>query len=302
MSLYNQIAEKLSRQSLAANLKDGLNNATNPLKNTANKALGGGNLAQTATRMAQSMGANAVLNSVSNSMPLKAQNLLNTASGAVGDAMLGNFEDLGFRLIDSGLIDKYLTGQGGTKYNERFKNTPNPLLGGITPKKAFKIIQQTLSTKFAKKNLFLIEISSNLLGGNLNMPQVFNMFVTEVEYSPYLAYSEKLRIGGAVIDVAQGVEPVELRLTSLDDANGSIKKWFAAHHKAAYNRDGTVNPPLTYAVKIKIFHSTVTKNALSYQDLGLFRPANLDASLSRREGALQELQLTFSQIDTFLIP
>jgi len=113
---------------------------------------------------------------------------------------------------------------------------------------------------------------------------------------------ERLRVGGALIDVAQGVESVELRITTLDDVNGAIKKWFNIHHKTAYKLDGTVSPPLNYAIRIKIMHAGLSANSLNYQDLDLFRLVNLDASISRQDSNLQELNLTFTQLDTFLRP
>jgi len=86
--------------------------------------------------------------------------------------MQGNFDTAVFRILDSGLIDKYLKGQGGTKWQERFLTTKNPLLGGLTPALVKQLIEQTQNTKFAKKNLFLIEITSNLAVGSFNLPNI----------------------------------------------------------------------------------------------------------------------------------
>ena len=62
--------------------------------------------------------------------------------------------------------------------------------------------------------------------------------------------------------------------------------------------------PAQYAIKIRVVHSFVTtgSNRGGYEDIGLFRPSSLDVSLSRREDGLQEMQMTFSQLDTFMRP
>jgi hypothetical protein len=136
------------------------------------------------------------------------------------------------------------------------------------------------------------------------MSQRFNLFATEVEYEPFIVAGEKRRVGGAVIDAVQGAEHVELRLTTIDDQQGTLKRWFAAHHGAAAARDGTVGVPDSYAITIKVVHAFITRgsNRGGYEDVGMFRPANMAVSLSRREDGLEEVQMSFSQLDTFMRP
>ena len=96
----------------------------------------------------------------------------------------------------------------------------------------------------------------------------------------------------------------ELRLTTIDDQQGTLKRWFAAHHGAAAPRDGTVGVPDSYAITIKVVHAFITRgsNRGGYEDIGMFRPANMALSLSRREDGLEEVQMSFSQLDTFMRP
>lgn len=193
-----------------------------------------------------------------------------------------------------------------SKSNTDFWGTPTPMMGGLTPQEARRILKQVLGENRAKKSLFLLEITSSLQGGQLNMPERFNLFATDVEYSPFIIEGEKIKVGGTSIDAVSGNEAVELSITTLDDEQGSLKKWFAAHHLAAASRDGTVSEPGKYAIKVRIVHAACTDELASklsgYESLGLFRTANLAVSLSRREDALEELQMTFSQLDTFMRP
>lgn len=190
---------------------------------------------------------------------------------------------------------------GGTP--EEFWTTATPCMGGITPKEARQIVEDAKGYDRAKKNLWMVEVSSKLNSGEVNIPSVFNMFATELSYSSMLT-GEATKIGGANYDIVQGVEPVELSLTTYDDRDGTIKKWFCAHHSAAVSRDGTVSEPDSYAIKIRVLHGFIKRpdTGTPFETVGLFRPTNMELNLSRSEDGLEEIQLTFTQLDTFMVP
>lgn len=191
---------------------------------------------------------------------------------------------------------------GGTP--ESFWTTENPLMGGITPREAKQIYEEAIGQDRAWKNLWLIEVSSNLNDGQQNIPTLFNMFATELSYSPFIVTGDAIKVGGANYDQVRGHEPSELTMTTYDDAEGSIKRWFAAHHHAATGRNGTVSEPGKYAIRIRIVHNAITEQKAEgrFESVGLFRPVNLEISLSRSESGLEELQMTFAQLDTFMRP
>lgn len=302
MSLYNNIAESLSSNGLFGSLKSGLNSTLGGIAGAASNALGGSKIAQTVTKMGQSMASNAAMNLVNKYVPIQAQRMINVGSGAVGDLLQGNWDAAGMRLLDSGLLNNLLpSGIGGLASQTMYWGAPTPLLGGISPTEAYNIYQEARGQKLAKKNLWLIEVSSRLKG---DMSQRFNLFATEVEYEPFTITGEKRRVGGAVIDAVQGGEPVEMRLTTIDDQEGTIKRWFAAHYGAVAAQDGTIGVPDSYAITIKVVHAFITRASMrgGYEDIGMFRPANMAVSLSRREDGLEEVQMTFSQLDTFMRP
>jgi hypothetical protein len=305
MSLYNNIAESLSGNGLLGSIRSGIGASLNGLASSATQALGGGKLASTVVGMGQSMAVNAGMNAVNKYVPIQAQRALNVGAGAVGDLMKGDWDGAGLRVLGSGLLNELLPGFGGGAASQAaFLGTPTPLLGGISPAEAKSIYAQVRGERRAKKNLWLLEVTSRLAGGALNMPDRFNLFATEVEYAPYIIAGDKTRVGGAVVDCAQGSEPVDMRLTTMDDESGSLKRWFEAHHAAVAARDGTLGVPDEYAIRIRVVHSFITpgSNRGGYESVGLFRPVNLDLSLSRREDGLQELQMSFSQLDTFMRP
>lgn len=301
MSLYNNASHSLSRGGLTGSVIGGASSITNSIGRQAAAMMGGGELAQAIGSIGAAMGRNVVINEVNKHVPITARRGLNVGAGVVGDIMRGDVNAAGLRILDSGLLNKLLPGMSAAASQVMYWNRPSPLFGGITPTEALRIHQTMQSTRLSKKNLFLIEASSQLMGDWVS--PWLNMFATEIEYSPYILGGDKHRTGSATIDSVRTGDAVEMRITTMDDQFGTIKKWYELHHSNAVAQDGTVGLPSMYAIKFNIIHSFVTRESTlygAYESIGWFRPSNLDISLSRREDAMQEVQMTFSQLDTFI--
>ncbi len=186
----------------------------------------------------------------------------------------------------------------------RVETTETPFFGGVSPREAREIFGQMSGQNYAKKNLWCLEISSRLNSGSQNVPGLFNLFATSVSYTPGTITGDSTKIGAANYDVLQSIEPVELSITTYDDAEGTLKKWFAAHMQAAIASDGTVSEPDAYAITVKIIHSYVKRSAdvEQYENIGLFRPVSMELSLDRHEDGLEEITMQFAQLDTFMRP
>lgn len=301
MSLYNNVSESLSSGGLLGAIKEGIGSATGAASASVAEALGGGRLATAAASYGEGMANSAAQGLMNKHISPEMARVINTGGGMAGDIMGGDFEGAAIRLIDSGLLSKYLPGLGGVASQSAYWGTPTPLMGGIDPREAQRIHEKSRQTDFAKKNLFLIEVSSTLQG---DVSERFNLFATDVEYSPMIISGEKRQVGAAHTDTVSSSDPIEMRLSTLDSKDGFIKRWFMAHAGAAAARDGTVSPAGSRAIRIRVVHAYVTESSArgGYEDKGLFRPANIDLSLTRREDGLAEVQMTFSQLDTFMRP
>lgn len=299
MSLYNNIAHSLSRSGLTGAIFNEASSITKGIGDKAASMMGGGELAKAIGTIGGAMARNVVINEVNKHIPIQHQRAINVGGQVIGDIMRGDISQAGLRVLDSGLLNEVLPGMSGVAAQAMYWGRPTPLFGGITPTEAKRIYDEMRGVKLSKKNLFLIEVSSNLMG---DMSPWFNMFATDLDYSPHIIAGEKRRVGGSVIDAIQGSEPVDLRITTIDNQSGTIKTWFESHHSAVAAQDGTVGLPGSYAIKFKIVHSFITRDSDmgGYRSIGRFRPANLEVNLSRREDALQEVQMAFSQIDTFV--
>lgn len=176
------------------------------------------------------------------------------------------------------------------------------LIGGITLEEARAIFEQTRKIEYARKNLFCIQIE-DLNPSWQESPALINMFATDVSYAPWTITGDAVRIGSGYMDTVQAAERVEMRVTTMDDAAGSLKKWFEERSLLIGHADGTIGLPVDYLVRVTVTHAVIGDNAIgaksAKKDVFIMRPGNIEYDLSRRDQAMSELQMTFVQFDTF---
>lgn len=192
--------------------------------------------------------------------------------------------------------------QAGAVVNEVMRSRPSELVGNITLKEAELIHSISSSIERARKNYWMLEIESPITTDRVAAH--LNMLATDVDYTIANISGDRKRIGGATIDSLVGREPIELRVTCLDDASGMIKNWFLMHVEQASPTDGTINVPASFAIKIRVVHNAVTEQSRrnEFETYEYFRPISIETSLSRRDSALSEVTMTFSQMDSFVRP
>lgn len=232
-----------------------------------------------------------------------AQNaLLSKAVGAINsDSVLGRAvgnlaEQLG---VTRPRKDPVLPSAG-----QRAQWTAAPVWGGLSPEDFYRLFRDSAMTAKAWKNLFHVAVtetrpSAQAPGG---VPGSFNLLALDVSFAPVTLPGDAVPIGSANMDHLAGAERVELRITTLDDDRGSIKRWFLAKAAMATHGDGTFGLPVDYLVQITVTH--MDPSGLAHDDLRLresfiMRPSNLDVELSRRDAGHEELQMSFVQFDTF---
>jgi hypothetical protein len=178
-----------------------------------------------------------------------------------------------------------------------------PLTGGVSLVNAKEIFDKFSAIELARKNLFIVAVSP--LSGMVpfGSDNYINLLATEVGYAPTTIQGDAVNIGSAVFDALKATERVEVRLTTYDDAMGSIKRFFETMAGKVAHEDGTFGLPIDYLCKIDIVHGVVSEDSTNFQiskrDRYICRPGQIEYSLSRREEGFQELQMTFTQWDTF---
>jgi hypothetical protein len=182
--------------------------------------------------------------------------------------------------------------------------TAAPLWGGLTLERYRELFVESAMMPHAWKNLWFVSISeqSPSLESPFGVPTM-NLLALDVSFSPCTLPGEAVPIGGANMDKLTGTERVELRMTTLDDDQGSVKRWFIAKSDQAAGTDGTFGLPADYLVTVTIAQMDPLGELGTLQRMvhrWLMRTGNIDIELSRRAPELEELQLSFVQFDTFM--
>ncbi|MBK5645725.1 hypothetical protein [Acinetobacter proteolyticus] len=264
MSLYNNFEIQIKRSDISSFLKKGSKSLIgSAINKSLNSALG----QQFATKVAP-YGINT--------------NMIST----IANDYAGNYIDKQVNKADEFLSKQVRTWLSRSGYSYE----------GIPEKSQYR---EFIALSRARKNHFIIEIESNLTG---SFSKKINLFVTDIDLNPMNISGEKRRVGGAFVDTPTGAEATEIRVTTMDDHLGTIKKWYEQHGAAVVASDGTFGVPASYALKITVLHAVVDDEAKAnaFKNSGLFRVANYELQLSRREQAMQEITLTFTQIDSFM--
>lgn len=300
MSLYNNVADSLASKGLAGLVQGGLKAGLGSVAGSAIAAFGGGKLVTAAVGAATTAVSSAAASLANKYVPETLRSKIDSGSKVLGLAMDGKWGDAGLEAMKGGLFDGLLSTLSGSAQQQAIMGRSSKLMGGGSLSNAKQLIEKVVAGKHVHKNFFLLEVSSLSEG---DFSSTFNLFAVDVSYDAFNIAGEKKRVGGALVDTVTGQEAVEMRFTTFDDQSGNLKKFWARHHARAVARDGTVGVPADYAIRIKVLHGVIAGgdgHSSAYADEGLFRVQTLSSEQSRREDSLQELQMTFSQLDTFM--
>lgn len=299
MSLYDQLAQSLGSRGALGMLQDAIGSRAGALGGQLSSALGGGQVAQTLGAGVSNRLESAASHLVNKHVPPEMAQAIGLGSGVASDLMRGDWDAAGMRLINAGLLDKALGNISGLAAQTRHRGCRTPVVGGLSVQQAQQVLDAAHGKQYARQNLFLVEVSSALAG---DFSQTFNVFCHGLEYAPVTLSGDKIVIGSAAIDNLKTSDPVELNIRCHDDTQGTVRRWFQRHAEVAAPSDGTVGLPGKYAIRFKVLQAFINRdtNQGGYEDKGLFRPANLQIALSRDDDALAELQMTFTQLDTFM--
>lgn len=130
----------------------------------------------------------------------------------------------------------------------------------------------------------------------------FNMLATEINYSPFSIEADQYNVGSAIIDGVKSSQQAEISITTMDDEQGTIKRFFKQQASAMVHKDGTVGVLLDGLVQIRILHAFVSDNTNNggFEEAIVARPVSIEYDFSRREDTMQEFTMRFVQTDTFI--
>lgn len=206
--------------------------------------------------------------------------------------------------IDQAVSERFGLARTGGPMGEGWARVggPSRLLGGITPKRVKQIYQQMAGIEYAKKNLWVLRIT-DLRPQRGDEFSSINLFAVDVAHSQYAINSNDTRLGSGHFNVPDNGAPVEVRVTSLDDSYGSVKRWFRDRHLRVCRPDGTHGLPINYLMLCEIVHAVIDEvedKSDAYADRIICRAGSIETDLSRSEDALQQLQFSLVEHDSFL--
>lgn len=170
-------------------------------------------------------------------------------------------------------------------------------IGGAWGKAAGSIA--TSAVNQAINSIPVLNALSDKGGG---MTSNFNMLATEVNYTPFSLEGDQYNVGSAIIDGVKSSQQAEISITTMDDEQGTIKRFFKQQASAIIHKDGTVGVLLDGLVQIRVLHAFVSDsiNRGGFEETIIARPVGIEYDLSRREDAMQEFTMRFIQTDTFI--
>lgn len=174
------------------------------------------------------------------------------------------------------------------------QNMPPQLRAGVSAVKGALGKLNTMTGGFSGA---LVNQAMGLLTGSSK----FNVYATDVSYSPITIEGEPVNIGSAVIDNVTATGHVEISVTCRDDKYGTIKKWADGKASQVAHADGTFGLPADYALNIRILHGYVGDDIAlgrGYSQSFVCRIGSVEISKSRGDTGLNDLQIKFTQIDT----
>ncbi|PAU79245.1 hypothetical protein [Halomonas salipaludis] len=299
MSLFDKLSGAGASGNVIGSADGAIRSGASQIGSRVGNLAGGGRLAGAVSQAGASIGAQAASRAMHSHIPPGMRNTINAGAQAASQIAGGDIEGGILTALEAGLAgDRLGNLLGGQASQGRYWSAANMLYGGITPSEAKRIYQEAVDAPRAKKNLYLLKVQSALAG---DFSHEFNLFCTDIDRGPSEVSGGKARAGSAQLDTLTQAEPVVLRMTTMDDRSGTLKRWFEAHVEATAHADGSFGVPAEYAIVISIQHAFVG-------DIGAFtgrllcRAMSYEVGLSRREDAMEELQMTFTQLDTFMSP
>lgn len=131
----------------------------------------------------------------------------------------------------------------------------------------------------------------------------FDMLAVDVSYGTELV-ADHVQIGSSFIDRPTGRNPTDLTITTMDDEAGTLKRWVNGKINQVARPDGTFGLPAEYLCGVEIVHAIPSDQVAGYEAAYSkalrLRVQSINVDLSRRDQALAEYTIVFSQFDHFM--
>lgn len=162
-------------------------------------------------------------------------NAFNLLSNGLG---FNNLADFGRGLATHFLSDVMERSIGSLGGNMHAYATPSE---DMNRQKQF--VQAALRLRFSQGWQWTVEVEGF---------QDFQLFAKDITYAPITIETEAKQIGGGVINKPTALTVSTVSLT-VRDTEGKLKDWLTARARRVVNKDGTINAPAKYLMRIAIY-------------------------------------------------
>jgi hypothetical protein len=171
-----------------------------------------------------------------------------------------------------------------------------------------RLTQQVRALSLSWANLWSVEITEARSGKGALSTQAgerLELLAESVSFGSRTLSGETIPVGSAAIDrrgVAQGTS---IRITTRDDADGTLQQWFEGKCDQVAHPDGTFGYPKDYLLLIRVTRLKRDPKALDGELLNgfsrefLVSAASCEEEYARSENQLQTVNLTFEPSNTF---
>lgn len=185
--------------------------------------------------------------------------------------------------------------------NEKRNGETIHYTGNLSVSQLLENYQATNADRLSRKNFFLLEVndkSGYAPTSNGERLSMFNLFCTDLSFQSFDIQGEAVQVGSIELDKLGSSARTSMTLNVYDDEVGTIKRWVEQKALLSASSDGTFMPPSYYVFDVRVVFGTNLALENYYEQLFTMRVQTMPHELSRNEHGLEELQLTFVQVDT----
>lgn len=242
-----------------------------------------GKLAQTAIQTGTNLAVGEITRRVANPAMKLAQSL---------DNRLKNIARKGLKTFGLNAFD-----------NESIAHNAMHNAGNLSIWQVWENYKHTNPNNLSRKNFYVLEVNDRSNGAPTSgghKHSQFNLLCTGLSFNSFDIQGEAVQVGAIELDKPSANAKTVMTVTVFDDQFGTIKRWAERKAQMIAASDGTFMPPAYYVFEVRVVFGTNIADSAYYEQIYLMRVQTMPHELSRNEQGLEELQLTFTQTDTFM--
>ncbi len=166
--------------------------------------------------------------------------------------------------------------------------TTNPYM-----QEAKKAAKQFMQKPWMQGWMWAIEVDA------IDAPQDLDLYVKDVNFGAGSIDVDTFKVGSGYIAIPTASGASEITLTVRDDQSLTMDRWLDARLAKVKNQDGTINLPIQYVFKMRVYALNDDGKRTLYQTFQVFPTKKGDVTLSREGGnTIHSFPVIFQKFST----